>query len=133
LFLMVDFVADDAANGCTLDGSDRSATRKNGGCRRQPTPVPMGLLLSCVDIPEHAPRPSSMAAATALQCVPLHRIAPTDHVHDCPDREGRGIEALLVIPGTLLFARIVLLTLQVFNMLAPKKKLYGVPTPPSVC
>jgi hypothetical protein len=30
LFLMVDFVADDAANGCTADGSECAAFGKNG-------------------------------------------------------------------------------------------------------
>ena len=45
LFLMFDFMADDAANGSTADGSDRAAAGKNGAADGADTGADGGVLV----------------------------------------------------------------------------------------
>lgn len=108
-FLIVDFVADDAANGSTIDGSDRSATRKIGagdGTDRRADGGPPVL--------RRHPGTRIQAAETALRAYRCITSFLPKMFMIAPNCDGRGSDALAVIPGTLLFARIALQTLQVF-------------------
>jgi hypothetical protein len=124
-------VADDAAYGCTTDGSDRAAAGKNGAADGADTRTDGGILVLRRH-PGTRTQAEQHGYSNGTECVSLHGINGVELIHNHYLNDEPGCDASTGHAGqSLPFIRITLQTLQVF-MLAPMVEAYGEPPSPSV-